>query len=395
MLASPRHTEYPSISMTGICFLTASAAESTILSLPALPARDPSFSLQSACHPKIISNPSRLSSLACNVNVRNSIGNRSNGGCVCSLASGWTEDSVRPLDKISRRHISSLFISFPALFVLPFGASAEVASDLLAPAIDFSKEPSQAFDPTDRELQDAATIFQRALEASSVEEEERLWTQVIERYGAMEAEWVPDIVGRAWGNRGNARSRQGRMEQALGDYAQAMKLAPYAVDPVLNRGVALENLGRYDEAARDYRAVLAVDPRDPAAWNNLGNVTAAQGLWDEALEEYKRAVQLAPDFSFAAANYALALYQVERSNEAIKSFRSLLRKYPEFPDMRAALAVSLYKEGLTAEAETNWGRVEDVRYRNRIWVRQTRRWPPRLADALESFLDLTPSKGPL
>lgn len=30
----------------------------------------------------------------------------------------------------------------------------------------------------------------------------------------------------------------------------------------------------------------------------------------------------------------------------------------QFPDVRAALAVSLYAQGLTAEAETNWGRVE-------------------------------------
>ena len=30
----------------------------------------------------------------------------------------------------------------------------------------------------------------------------------------------------------------------------------------------------------------------------------------------------------------------------------------QFPDIRAALSVALYKEGLVAEAETNWGRME-------------------------------------
>jgi hypothetical protein len=30
----------------------------------------------------------------------------------------------------------------------------------------------------------------------------------------------------------------------------------------------------------------------------------------------------------------------------------------QFPDVRAALAVALYAQGLTAEAETNWGRLE-------------------------------------
>eukprot|EP00897_Mesotaenium_endlicherianum_P004376 jgi/Mesen1/3967/ME000210S03207 len=267
--------------------------------------------------------------------------------------------------------------------------AVKAAAVAVEPArIDFSKQPTRAFDAEDVRLREAARIFQRALDAPSVEEEERLWTEVIERYGSLEAEWVSDIVGRAWGNRGNARSRQGRMEQALGDFSKSIELTPYAVDPVLNRGVALENLGRYDEAATDYKTVLAAAPSDPAAWNNLGNVMAAQGQWQEALDAYKRAVQLAPEFSFAAANFALALYQVGRDNEAIKQFRTLLRRYPEFPDMRAALAVSLYAQGLTADAETNWIRLEDGRYRDRNWVRNTRRWPPRLTAALENFLDV-------
>lgn len=260
-----------------------------------------------------------------------------------------------------------------------------------AAKIDFSTQPSSVFDPTDTRLREAAVIFQQALDATTVEEEERLWTEVIEKCSPVEAEWVNDILSRAWGNRGNARSRQGRMEEALDDYSRSIELAPYAIDPVLNRGVALESLGRFQEAARDYLAVLEAVPADPAAWNNLGNVSAALGQWDEALADYKRAKLLSPEFSFAAANYALALYQVGRSNEAIKQFRTLLRRYPEFPDMRAALAVSLYKEGLTGEAETNWIRLEDQRYRDRTWVRNTRRWPPRLADALEAFLDVKPS----
>ena len=39
-------------------------------------------------------------------------------------------------------------------------------------------------------------------------EEEELWTEVIERYESVKAEWGSDIVSRAYGNRGNARSRQ-------------------------------------------------------------------------------------------------------------------------------------------------------------------------------------------
>ncbi len=59
---------------------------------------------------------------------------------------------------------------------------------------------------------------------------------------------MPDVVGRAWGNRGNARARQGRLQEALADYNASIALCPWSVDPVLNRGVALEALGRFEGA---------------------------------------------------------------------------------------------------------------------------------------------------
>ncbi|KAJ7548365.1 hypothetical protein O6H91_07G009000 [Diphasiastrum complanatum] len=267
--------------------------------------------------------------------------------------------------------------------------SAEKSASAWFPAnIDLTKVPSQPFDAADQRLRDAASIFEQALLTKQVEEEEKLWTKVINKYDKLDAVWVSDIISRAYGNRGNARSRQGKMEEALKDYDLSIALAPYAVDPVLNRGVALESLGRYVEAMADYEAVLCTDPKDPAAWNNLGNAKAALQQWDEALADYGRAVQLAPEYAFAAANYALALYQVGRENEAVRHFQSLLRKYPEFPDVRAALAVSLYAQGLTAEAENNWYRIEDGRHKDRNWIKNTRKWPPKLVYALESFLDV-------
>lgn len=306
------------------------------------------------------------------------------------IRESWNQvsDTSRLQGETTRRRVlgTPMFMSLACVFDCIF--SGKDANAISPVVIDSSKAPTQLFDATDERLRDAALTFQQALSASTVAEEEQLWTSIIDKYGMLKAEWVSDIISRAYGNRGNARSRQGKLEEALQDYDKSITLAVYAVDPVLNRGVVLESLGRYDEASADYEAVLRAEPNDPAAWNNLGNVKAAQNKWDEALFNYSKAIQIAPAFSFAAANYALALYQVGRVNEAVKQFRSLLRKYPEFPDMRAALAVSLYAEGLTAEAENNWGRLEDGRYKDRSWVRNTRRWPPRLADALEAFLDV-------
>ena len=137
------------------------------------------------------------------------------------------------------------------------------------PHIQPSLAPDQSkYDPNDQQLRDAYNMLQSGLNAEDVQKEEVIWTEIITRYEKLDEPWVADIVGRAYGNRGNARSRQGRMEQAISDYNKSISICPWSVDPVLNRGVVLENLGYFDEAIRDYRAVLSIDPSDPSAWNN-------------------------------------------------------------------------------------------------------------------------------
>lgn len=75
----------------------------------------------------------------------------------------------------------------------------------------------------------------RARSKEGVQEEEERWTQLIMKYKDVDAPWIPDVVGRAYGNRGNARTRQGRFEAALSDFNTAIALCPWSVDPVLNR----------------------------------------------------------------------------------------------------------------------------------------------------------------
>jgi hypothetical protein len=62
--------------------------------------------------------------------------------------------------------------------------------------------------PQDEDLRQAAAMLQRGLSAPTLAEEEAAWTAVIDAYGSSTAPWADDVVGRALGNRGNARSRQ-------------------------------------------------------------------------------------------------------------------------------------------------------------------------------------------
>jgi hypothetical protein len=76
---------------------------------------------------------------------------------------------------------------------------------------------------------------------------------------------------------------------------------------------------------------------------------------------------------------------------ATRELRDVARRAPNVADARAALAAVLYARGETAAAEDAWTsacatNVGCARYRDAAFVRDARRWPPRMRAMLEDFL---------
>ena len=220
-----------------------------------------------------------------------------------------------------------------------------------------------------------------ATQAGQFDLAEQKWTELIEQ--------LPEEAA-VWSNRGNVRVRQNNLDGAIADYTQAIDLAPSEPDPYLNRGAVWEAMGQWQKAIADYNQVLQLDPDDPAAYNNRGNAEAGLQEWELAIADYQAAITLQPSFSLAYGNYALALYQTGETQQALQLMKSLVRKYPSFADMRAALTAALWEAGKGGEAESNWVAVVglDTRYKDLNWVKNVRRWPPKMVTALDHFLNL-------
>jgi len=263
----------------------------------------------------------------------------------------------------------SIFLSF----ILIFGWYTPVLAETTVPKIT----PEQS-----KELYELVDAAFAATNQGDFATAESYWTGIITKFPTR---------AEAWSNRGNSRVSQYKLEAALMDYNQAIKLAPHVTDPYLNRGTALEGLGRWEEAIADYNYVLGLDPKDAMAYNNRGNALAA-GLnkWSEAIADYQKAVEIAPNFAFARANYALALYQIGQLPQAIQEMQNIVRKYPKFADMRAALTAAYWVGSKKGEAESNWVAAYglDSRYKDINWVKNIRRWPPSMVSALDRFLQL-------
>ncbi len=65
----------------------------------------------------------------------------------------------------------------------------------------------------------------------------------------------------------------------------------------LDEGVALAMQGKYDEAIQAFDEAIRLDPEDALAWNNKGVALAMQGKYDEAIQAYDETIRLYPEYA--------------------------------------------------------------------------------------------------
>ncbi len=65
--------------------------------------------------------------------------------------------------------------------------------------------------------------------------------------------------------KGKAKLDEGKFEDALGFFEQALLLEQKNPELWNSKGVALRSIGRYDEAIECFNKSLEIDPRDKAA----------------------------------------------------------------------------------------------------------------------------------
>ena len=178
--------------------------------------------------------------------------------------------------------------------------------------------------------------------------------------------------------------QEGRLDEALDYYRQAIEIEPRNPDPVNNIGVALvakkqyaeaipyfqralkaepgfyeahnnigkalEELGRLDEAISEYRLVLEKKPGHVSALNNLGNALARKGQFADAMQCYEASLRSKPDQATAHYGLAGALARVGRPDEAINHYQQVLQRNPTNATAHNDLGLVLARKGQLDEA---------------------------------------------
>lgn len=109
-----------------------------------------------------------------------------------------------------------------------------------------------------------------------------------------------------------------RNEEAL--LRQLIAVRPNNAHAYYNLGITLGEQGRFDESVAAFHDALRLVPRDAGSHNNLGAVLLQQGNIDEAIGEFQEAIRLRPDLGQPRLNLERAL-AVQQGHAAARPSR--------------------------------------------------------------------------
>ncbi len=144
---------------------------------------------------------------------------------------------------------------------------------------------------------------------------------------------------------GLAHAGQGRFEDAIESYNQALEINPDFAPAHNNLAVALKNLGRFEEAVTCFRRATETDPDLAEAHSNLGNTLSTIGNPTEGAACCRQALKINPGLAEAHGNLGNALRKLGQQEEAIACYIAALRLKPDYLDVLNRLAETLRYAG--------------------------------------------------
>jgi Flp pilus assembly protein TadD len=122
--------------------------------------------------------------------------------------------------------------------------------------------------------------------------------------------------------------KQGKLDESIVEYREAIRLKPDDADAHTNLGVVLGQLGKLEEAIVEYREAIRLKPDDALAHANLGIVLHQLGKLEESIVEYREAIRLKPDDAAPHANLGNVLRQQGKLEEAMDAIRHAAQLAP-------------------------------------------------------------------
>lgn len=151
-------------------------------------------------------------------------------------------------------------------------------------------------------------------------------------------------------NLANALERDGKHDQAVAHFAEAVRIKPNHVRALSNMGLALRKQGKSAEAIPVYERALGMESDSFKVHWQYGEVLEDVGRNDEALTHFREAVRLAPGDSAIRTDYGVKLARQNKIPEAMEQFEEALRIDPNNAAAHCDLGLAFLNTGKLEKA---------------------------------------------
>ena len=166
---------------------------------------------------------------------------------------------------------------------------------------------------------------------------------------------------------GRIYTEQGKYEQALSSFQEALERDPKNSDAYRGRAIALMDMGKTKEAELSYKKSIEAKPDYWGGYSKLGVFYFQQGRYEEAAAQFQQVVTLNPNNASGYRNLGAVYGRLGRYDEAIKSFEKSLELEPDYRTYQQ-IATVYTKRNKFREAARAFEKVLELKNNDyRIW----------------------------
>jgi tetratricopeptide (TPR) repeat protein len=134
-----------------------------------------------------------------------------------------------------------------------------------------------------------------------------------------------------WYGRAEILREMWRYEEALAIYDEAIERFPSESAPRCGKAAVLKDLGRLVDALQAYSDAIRNSPQEAVPRDGRGDVLKEMGLLDEALDAYNENIALSSEDSVARCGRAEVLSAMGRFDEALQAYAETIEDFPYVP----------------------------------------------------------------
>lgn len=202
--------------------------------------------------------------------------------------------------------------------LLSFGlvVSAHCAGLVVSPD-DGAAAELPSIQPSDEDVEQQAKEMMRVLQCQ-LEQAQGDATGDAEK--CLKAAGIEPETAEDWNNQGWSRLQQGRTDEAIGDFSEALKREPTYDKARINKANALADKGDMNAALNEIALILERDPSDFAGLENRCTLLDRADRAEEGLTACSKAVDMYPAEYGAHNNRGWVNWGLGRFSEAVRDF---------------------------------------------------------------------------